>query len=406
VKKILTLLFTTILSVALLMGLWHYNQSPVLDTVAAIIFLAAMFTHYNGIKNDSKYFSKFFAISNEKDRAYQLDYIRVLAVLLVIVTHTIKLDLADGLVTEANSILLFTLIQMICLSCNHIYIMLSGALLLPYRQESLSSFYKKRIPKVLIPMYIYFLFYQWITRELSDFDLGQLWFVTKRFLQADITQMPHYWLMYTIISLYIVYPFLRYMMDKISYRDLTWLVVIAIAFLAMSIYLPLLLVFRMSISFSFASWAGVAIMGYWMTRPETKRHYNKVIILGLIGILLIFVIIKNYTDPTTYLVNISPIYSLIAMGIFAIILKAKSLAKNPPWIIRFISKYSYSIILIHWWTLLWVSRGMADIHITSFGGFGTIISAATTLFVSIIVSLILDYMVVIPIMGIVRKLTK
>ena len=49
--------------------------------------------------------------------------------------------------------------DLLLLTCNPIFLMISGALLVKDRQESLASFYKKRLGKIVVPLAVCYLFY-------------------------------------------------------------------------------------------------------------------------------------------------------------------------------------------------------------------------------------------------------
>ena len=81
---------------------------------------------------------------------------RVLAAVLVVLAHACSpmVDLADA---DWKRLLLVGGLTL-GLSCNVIYVMLSGALLLNSRkEESVGSFYIRRASKVIIPLIAYYL---------------------------------------------------------------------------------------------------------------------------------------------------------------------------------------------------------------------------------------------------------
>lgn len=65
-------------------------------------------------------------------------------------------------------------------------------------------------------------------------------------------------------------------------------------------------------------------------------------------------------------------------------------------LLRVLSKYSYSLILVHWWALHWIVRGKLDIHIGQYGGMGLIPETFITLTVSLLISFLIDNLVVMP----------
>lgn len=45
------------------------------------------------------------------------------------------------------------------LTCNLLFFFISGALLLPYREETIGQYYRKRVVKIVLPFAVYSLFY-------------------------------------------------------------------------------------------------------------------------------------------------------------------------------------------------------------------------------------------------------
>lgn len=359
------------------------------------VFLFAIIIHLlKGRKND-KYLSDVIGIGKKENRDYRYDHIRVLAVIFVILVHTIQSDIDKGLVTEWKTIRFIIIISGILLSCNILYIMLSAALLIPFKEEKLSTFYLRRVAKVFIPMFVYYLVYLW---QGGYFDhplsfkcvVDVLKYVYFLYIGL-IGIAPHYWLIYIILALYIAVPFLRYMFKDMPYNKLT-----ALAFICW--FLMLLERFRPYFGFAssfFASWTGIAVMGYWVCRPETRKWDKLLIAMGLIAILAEIGIIMNGGDYMTLCVNCSPVVCSMALGIFAFVFSFDKIFKKGNFILQILSKYSYSIILIHWWILFYITREKIQIFAIDFHGFGSVISLLITLGLSLLAAFLIDNLVIV-----------
>ena len=349
--------------------------------------MASVIIHIGKTTNDKNYILKVLGIHSRTNRDYRYDWLRVLAILMVITTHAIQADLSLGLIMGKKKIFIFTILYMFCLACNLIYVMLSGALLIPYRKESLGDFYLKRVTKVAFPMIIYFVFYLWQNEELeghiSKYTVQNIFI---RLLTGDTPESPQYWLMYTILSLYIVFPFFRYMFNKMPYRLLSVMVVIGICLMTVTLFSPI----SLKVSSFLGTWDGVAIMGYWVTRPETRERYNLLIGFGIAALGFMMVMIWRGLDYETLCCNTSPIMVLISLGIFAFVFRKESFCNKGNAILGMLSKYSYSIILIHWWVLHWITRGQYNIQVASYHGGGVIISLMVTIVVSLFWAFLID----------------
>ena len=60
-----------------------------------------------------------------------------------------------------------------------------------------------------------------------------------------------------------------------------------------------------------------------------------------------------------------------------------------------LSKYSYSLILIHWWSLHWITRGRLGIQVMQYHGGGLVLSLLVTLFVSLLAAVCIDNFVMV-----------
>ncbi len=99
-----------------------------------------------------------------------------------------------------------------------LFFMISGFLLLP-RSESIGSFYRKRMPKVVIP------FVAWSVIYLFSFCSGQASTCTPDYLWQFITLQRsyfHLWFLYSLITIYFIIPVLRLMIRPDTDKKVLW----------------------------------------------------------------------------------------------------------------------------------------------------------------------------------------
>ena len=168
-------------------------------------------------------------------RQVYLDKLRVLATVLVIAVHTVSLG--STLVPERSAVWYgFEISNYLFLCCNLLFIMISGALLLPVKDESAGQFYRKRFLKVLVPMVIYYILYV-CAKEGFVWLLPDHWgAMLKRILLGAPEEAPHFWLIYVIIWLYVLTPFFRYVVQHIPDSVLSGLVVVILIFQILGTY--------------------------------------------------------------------------------------------------------------------------------------------------------------------------
>lgn len=355
------------------------------------VCIGSVLIHRRRAACSEDYIKKLLGLEVRADRDFRYDWLRVLAVVMVIVTHAVQVDLSLGLVTDERQIFICNIVYMLCLACNLIYVMLSGALLIPYKEEKLSDFYIKRVVKVFFPMAVYFLFYLWQDRELENVTWGTVGNIFTRLLQGDTPESPHYWLMYTLLSVYIVIPLFRYMFRNMPYKMLSTIVAISLVLMGINLFSPL----KIALTSFLAGWEGVAIIGYWVTRPETKRYYGVLVGTGITAFAVMILMIAKELDYRTLCCNTSPVMTLISVGIFAFVYGRDKIFGRGNALLNILSKYSYSLILIHWWSLHWITRGRLGIQVTQYHGGGLVLSLLVTLFVSLLAAICIDNFVMV-----------
>ena len=386
-KKSVNIVFwlaVTAASVIVLRVLDMTNKQTVVFLIIALLAILIHLMRYN--KNPDYLANDVLCLGKQSGRSSQYDYLRLIAASFVIITHSVQIDILLENIGQ-DSMYFYCCAFMLTLSCNLIYVMLSGALLLPYRDESLGHFYLHRMPKVLIPLIVYYIWYVWQNKEFGTLGIGE---IVLRIVGGTMDESPHYWLIYTILSLYIAFPFMRYMLKELPYRWLTALVVLSLVFMGITQFSPI----TVGISTFFSGWIGVAIMGYWVTREETKKAYPILIGIGLISAVIICLLVVLREDYKTVATNCSPFMALFSVGIFALIFKAGVFAKGN-YLLRLLSKYSYAIILVHWWAINFVTLGHFGIGSNTCGPLGIIISLAFTLLVCLGAAFIVDNLVVV-----------
>lgn len=296
-------------------------------------------------------------------RDLRLDYLRLLAVVGVITIHAID-ALFPFLTTEVTgefaiirdamnpaAMKFDAAVRTCCLGFNIVYIMLSGALLLQWKEESLRDFYLKRVSKVLLPLLIYYFFYQWQNVRLFPLSVSRIGHILRMFFTADIELCPFYWLIYIIISLYLIYPFMRYMMKDLSYSSLTVLAAGIILFSGTAAYTS----FAIAPVISF--WLGYAILGCWITRPESRRYDRFLFPAGLLAAGVVAWTVWTSESYEAYIGRLypyTPAMVFLCLGYFSFIyLLPKRLLKDGT-LLRLFGRYSFSVILIHWWSLYFI----------------------------------------------------
>jgi surface polysaccharide O-acyltransferase-like enzyme len=210
------------------------------------------------------------------------------------------------------------------LCCNLIYVMLSGTLLLnakSQKEESVISFYIKRASKVIIPLIAYYLLLLSLNDEVAFLPPKNIGSAFKRIVTGAPDAAPHLWLIYTIVALYFVTPFFKVMVQNMSDKLIFSLWVVILVLNALTTYLPLFGMIFGASSF-LASWEGVFLLGYIMTRQNTLKDSNKrnfyMMIAGVISYIITVGVVFKDSSAMNYVYNCAPTLVVISCGIFAL----------------------------------------------------------------------------------------
>lgn len=321
-------------------------------------------------------------------RQVYLDKLRVLATVLVIAVHTVSLG--STLVPERSAVWYgFEISNYLFLCCNLLFIMISGALLLPVKGEPAGQFYRKRFLKVLVPMVIYYILYV-CAKEGFVWLLPDHWgAMLKRILLGAPEEAPHFWLIYVIIWLYVLTPFFRYVVQHIPDSVLSGLVAVILIFQILGTYWDTLY-YNSIVSGILGSFAGVFILGYYLTREQGRRKYF-FYGAGILSVCLAVRHIFSGAQYHRYLFNNAPLMVFYTMAVFLFVRQIYVKAETEHFFTKLISRYSFGILLIHWGVLHYLVKQIFHVSPTAFGVIGgSLLMIVLTLFFSLIGAMVLD----------------
>lgn len=300
---------------------------------------------------------------------YEYDYIRTLAAILVITEHTVCEAYAPNLVLGDPGYITIKVFLSLALVCNVLYVMLSGALILVPKEESFKDFYIKRLGKVLIPVLAYYLLYVLQAYHTDVFAEGigsGILTIVKDLLTGRSAYMPHMWLVYAILGLYILAPLIRLAVSKISERVLFGLVIAGFVFNCLSTYLPIAGI-TFGIETPIAGWLGVFLLGYYLTTEHAKKRWKLFILCGIVGLGITFYMVAFRPELLYYSSNWTPNMWLVGAGVFAFFTHFKGIFAKPNAVIASLAKYNFSIMLIHVMLLIKYVLPMGWNYITTNG---------------------------------------
>ena len=166
------------------------------------------------------------------------------------------------------------------------------------------------------------------------------------------------------------------------------LIIIMILIRAINIYLPAIGLNIGFNSFIFDGWILYFLLGYFLTTDYAKKNKEYIYILGVCSAIITIVIIRFIPSFTTNIFDLSPTMIFIVSAVFMYFINRKVTHNK---VIFTISKYSYSIYLIHALVLSNIVNGKLNISALTINPvIGLFLTVGITLILSIIIVLIVD----------------
>lgn len=326
-------------------------------------------------------------------RQIYLDYLRVIATIFVIGTHTVSL--ASSMVgAEAASFRILEIFDFIFLTCNLFFIMISGALLLPVQGEKISTFLAKRFSKVAVPFLVYYILYVCAAGGLCWITPRYWKVLSLRILGGAPMEAPHFWLVYVILGLYLLTPVLRWLVQHIP--DSVLYGVMAVMFLinAIDTY-SRIWNFDAHLSMFVDSFVGVFLLGYFLNEKCSKRMEDFFIVGGILSFFFSCLLILKTEEYQNYIYENAPTMMLFAGAIFLVVKRMAEERTGESLFTRLICKYSFSILLIHWGVLHFAVKQVLHVNVLS-GGIvgGCLLMMVLTLILSLCGAVIIDNTIV------------
>ena len=289
-------------------------------------------------------------------RDQTLDFMRVLAMFLVIVIHVARCYCREMDSISNASYLFACLFNGMARVSVPIFFMISGALLIPKKQSK--EKYLNRIKKMVIVLGIWtlvYLIWQYFFSGIKPDNILALFFNPER---------AHLWFMYAIITIYIALPFISKMAKNLTKKEEDLFIILWLFFNGICYVLKLMI--GTSITYQVPIISGTYYLGYFLIghiiykryknykEKEKLKDYNKLLLLTFIAsnaIILIVTLIMSEVTGTYYkkyftYINIFTVLNSLSVFIY-ILINLKDLKPNISNFINKVAPYSLGIYLIH-----------------------------------------------------------
>ncbi|QTE67051.1 acyltransferase [Clostridiales bacterium] len=302
---------------------------------------------------------------NRKERIIWIDYLRVIAIILVVLCHSTEegvYDLTLNSVMEmsyARRIFPFTCFTVGRLGVP-IFLLISGYLLLDreYDTEAMKRFLKNKWLHLILCTIIWFLIYDLFLvfiqgEKLSVNDIIQdLLFLNK-------VQMSHVWYMPMIIGLYALIPFAANCLRKVDHEKIIW---IPLGFFLISIFLyptisalfrvinPALRSMSNQINAGFSGGTyGIYLVFGWLLKKETFKKVKKIWIVLLVMLSIgtvLWLQLWSYENNVRYSLWYDSPFLLVAAVCFFELFSRCKFHKGYRFL-HWLSSYAFAVYLIH-----------------------------------------------------------
>lgn len=234
--------------------------------------------------------------------------------------------------------------------CVPLFVMISGALLLPKKEET-TTFYQKRMSKILWPflfwivIYLVYYFYRYTNFEVLP---------AQRVLEVCIDKVlhgpsAHLWFLYMIVGLYLAIPFLRLIVQAATDRDLIlfiilWLASLLLANKSLYSYVP-----KIDLTF-FSGYIGYLVLGYYLSTRQLRIGWPvcllAFVILGLCALGGTWLLSHNAQRFSPALYNYLGINNALMASCLFLAFQKIITQPLPRWI-QAVDLHSFGIYLVH-----------------------------------------------------------
>ena len=299
----------------------------------------------------------------EKKRIVWMDNARALAILCVILTHSVESNYYYVLTGSLDACFSSWLFQTFCYFIGRLgvplFLMLSGALLLGRKHEPL-RFYRRSLLPLLLTSEIWLLIYSILSHVMFG-DYLDLEFLIRQLLMLEPTSFNHVWYLYMILGVYLCVPFLSAAVSGFSLKQL--MPVMVTAFLVFFVF-PLWNLFPGQV-FSDANyidpWFDVSFLGgkyglylfagYAIAHFETPLRklpallagFLAAVFAGLCIALSYYFYVWQLSGADGILWYSSPLIFLSALFLFELLRRIPKSCKALTWL----SRVSFSVYLLH-----------------------------------------------------------
>jgi len=279
-------------------------------------------------------------------QTYYISYLRIFATIAVVLIHasTGYLNGKDFYAFDWNYANILNSFSRLSVP---LFVLISGALLLPKAEEPL-AFYQKRLVK-LIPIFffwnmIYILYYFFKYPSLQQYDLNQKISYIAEKMKSGAN--AHLWYLYLLPGLYLAIPFIHKLLKSCSKKDIEiflilWYISLFLFNKRLSPYLP-----NFDLGF-FTGYFGYLVLGYYLRIYNfNSRLFAYMIVCTATAIGTFYLSLQQQRFDSLLYGYLAP-NTVWAAAFLFVTFKNKLNTAPVPKYLSWIDKYSFGIYLSH-----------------------------------------------------------
>ena len=275
----------------------------------------------------------------KKNRLFQYDFIRSIAMLFVIAVHALVIiDFSDPV-----SLFYFHVMQAVFFTCNGMFFMMSGKFALAGAKADL-KYYLRKIESIIIPMLVFFLLrsaYEQYVTHTSPVGFKQALMLNTLGNLAD----TEYWFLYVLIGNLFLAPLLGKAFQSFGKKESIIFLVLGLLHHGFSTACTILnLPYAYTLVFS--GWSLYFYLGALVEGLFEKKHRLWVYVAAIVA--LAVTVFLKYRGITVNVHDISPLFTIVVLGAFFALYEAGSrIPEKLQGVFSFVAKHSFSVFLCH-----------------------------------------------------------
>jgi surface polysaccharide O-acyltransferase-like enzyme len=303
-------------------------------------------------------------------RDVAIDLLKILGICGVLLMHGAGMLAFGGRkpdLLEARYMLLYLSFANYCIP---VFLMCSGAMLLSGgRDQAPLTFYRKRLPRLLVPLIFWSAIYFMYT-EQAWLSLDNLPLFLNRLLAGKVLGLL--WYLYMLLGIYLSAPFLQMVLRQAERSHLWVFVVICLVPASLQTQLENVLVVNWGLQFSiFTTYLGFFVLGHLLhTAGPSPRGLRPamVVVWAILAVVGYEAQLWVQTKSSVILYNFLDYRSInVALGAIAFFLVWRGLdiplSASGKRVLAFLANATYGIYLVHFLTYLLLTHGLFGISL-------------------------------------------